>query len=180
MPVPGWFDGALRDGLSAWTDDPRHDDVVFVFRADKKTGWPANARVLSEVPRSHFTMGVTRVNALVYLSDKCATIPVATNLNPPKGPAMPAVELSPRQITALLTVKNSGPCTAAVVAEAIEPGSDSRGAAQTLRRLISDTGYVEKNDKGCYKITAKGRSAANRHAKASESDPVIPTGSVVD
>lgn len=87
---------------------------------------------------------------------------------------MPAVELSPRATTALLTVKNSGPCTAAVVAEAIQPGSDSRGAAQTLRRLIADTGYVEKNDKGCYKITAKGRSAATRILKSQEAGESTP------
>ncbi len=81
---------------------------------------------------------------------------------------MPAVELSPRATTALLTVKSEGPCTAKSVAEAIQPGSDSRGAAQTLRRLIADTGYVEKTDKGCYKITAKGRSAASRILKSME------------
>lgn len=96
---------------------------------------------------------------------------------------MPTVELSDRATTALLYVKNNGPCDAKAVAEAIQPGSDSRGAAQTLRRLIADTGYVERTDKSCYKITAKGRSAANRIQKTQEagtSEPVVSSEPVGD
>jgi hypothetical protein len=176
MTVPEWLPGALKLGLERAVPRPRHDDLVITFNAEKKTGWPFPVRVLVEntaaaaAPGQRYLLGVTRINAKVFIGDsvspKCATMSEA-NLTQPKGqPVMPAVELSPRAVTALMTVKNSGPCTASVVAEAIQPGSDSRGAAQTLRRLIADTGYVERNDKGCYKITSKGRAYVNRLQKS--------------
>lgn len=69
-------------------------------------------------------------------------------------------EFSARQITALTAVGN-GALTAREVAEAIEPGSDARGAAQTLRRLSPD--FVEKGEDG-YKLTRKGKNVVRKHS----------------
>ena len=55
------------------------------------------------------------------------------------------MEFSPRQATALKYVAEHGGCNAKNVAEAIEPGSDARGAAQTLRTLTREE-YVTRSD----------------------------------
>lgn len=62
-------------------------------------------------------------------------------------------ELTDRQRTAIKAVKDNPGCKAKTVAEAIEPDSDARGAAQTLRRL---TLYVTRNDDGGYYVTPFG------------------------
>jgi Mn-dependent DtxR family transcriptional regulator len=71
------------------------------------------------------------------------------------------MEFSPRQIVALTYVVQHGGCTAKDVAEAIEPGSDSRGAAQTLRTLSRDE-LVDRSEDATYTATAKGRHAASK------------------
>lgn len=70
----------------------------------------------------------------------------------------PQPEFSPRQVT-VLNALSSGPKTAKEVAEAIEPNSDSRGAAQTMRRMPE---LIERNDEGAYKLTRKGTNAIKR------------------
>lgn len=76
-----------------------------------------------------------------------------------------APEFSPRQISALTGVSlgtSESPATAKTVAEAIEPGSDARGAAQTLRRLAPD--YVVRQEDGSYKLTRKGANVVKKHS----------------
>lgn len=63
---------------------------------------------------------------------------------------MSDVELTPRQADALTYVRNNPGCTARDVAEAIEPGSDPRGAGQTLRSLAT-RGLVVRSDDATYR-----------------------------
>jgi hypothetical protein len=58
---------------------------------------------------------------------------------------------NPRQSTAYEFVKSHPGCTAREVAEAIEPGSDPRGAGQTLRAL-ANAGYVTRRDDATYVV----------------------------
>lgn len=74
------------------------------------------------------------------------------------------MEFSPRQITALSYVVGNGGCTAKDVAEAIQPGSDSRGAAQTLRTLTRE-GFVTRSDEATYVATASGAREAAKFGK---------------
>ena len=70
----------------------------------------------------------------------------------------PAPEFTERQITVLRAL-SGGPQTAKAVAEAIESGSDSRGAAQTMRRMPE---LIERNADGEYKLTRKGQNAVKK------------------
>lgn len=73
-----------------------------------------------------------------------------------------APEFSDRQLTALRAVRDGeDPVTAKTVAEAIEPGSDSRGAAQTLRRMVEHV--VRDAETGAYKLTRKGINLLKKH-----------------
>lgn len=81
-----------------------------------------------------------------------------------------SVELSPRQLTALDAVYHAtsdNPATAKMVAEAIEPGSDARGAAQTLRRMPE---FVTRQEDGTYKLTRKGKNLVQKSHAAGESE----------
>lgn len=69
------------------------------------------------------------------------------------------MEFSHRQVTALKYVVGHGGCTAKDVANAIEPDSDSRGAAQTLRTLTRED-LVTRSEDATYTATAKGSRAA--------------------
>ncbi len=71
--------------------------------------------------------------------------------------------LTDRQWTALLAISDrDGAATAREVAFDIEPGSDSRGAGQTLRRMPE---YVERQKDGRWKLTRRGRDKV-RHTRA--------------
>lgn len=67
-------------------------------------------------------------------------------------------EYNDRQIAAILHVHDHPGCTAKDIAEAIEPGSDARGAAQTVRRID----FVERSADGTYALTAEGKRAARK------------------
>ena len=69
------------------------------------------------------------------------------------------MEFSPRQAAALRTVVTNPGCNAATVAEAIAPGSDTRGAGQTLRSLSSKGLVVRDEESKAYYPTAEGRAA---------------------
>lgn len=62
--------------------------------------------------------------------------------------------MSDRQNVALNYVNSNPGCAAKDVAEAIEPGSDARGAGQTLRALTR-AALISK-DGTSYRITQKG------------------------
>lgn len=70
---------------------------------------------------------------------------------------MTAVEFNPRQIAALKFLSENPGAAARDVAQAIEPGSDARGAAQTLR-FLGD--YIVRDTEGGYTLTRKGKNAA--------------------
>lgn len=63
--------------------------------------------------------------------------------------------LTERQTAALIAVRDNPAATAKEVAEAITPGSDPRGAAQTLRHMPD---FVKRYDTGIYYLTDQGRA----------------------
>lgn len=166
----------------------RHDDIVFTFWADKKTGYPLPVRELGwhgTKTSKRYLLGVTRINAKVYIaateSAEFATISVDANPISERTPEMASSpDLTPRAIDAILAVKAIGPCTAKDVAVHVAgpngTPTDSRGWAQTLRRIIAGTNYVEKTDDGKYKMTQPGRSYANRILRARESGDSTTSG----
>lgn len=75
------------------------------------------------------------------------------------------MDLTERQISvlrALRSVLDSGAGTDAKSIAAVH-GSDSRGVAQTLRRL-KDAGAVNRADDGTYSFTRTGAAAYRKHA----------------
>lgn len=145
---------------------PRHDDVVLWIA---KKAAPAGLK-LTDHASMRFLKAIKRVNAEVWLAEQSATMVVDAQSIYRKASSMPsAVELSDRASAALTFLASNGPSTAKEVAEAIQPGSDSRGAAQTLRRLTSDPAHVTRNEGGCYKLTRSGKNAAQRIVTSNES-----------
>lgn len=75
---------------------------------------------------------------------------------------MPAtMEVTDRMQAILFAVKEHQPCSAATIAEAFSPGSDPRGAAQTIRRMSQ---WVTRTPEG-YRLTDAGRAKVNRMTK---------------
>lgn len=72
--------------------------------------------------------------------------------------------MTERKTAILLHLREHGPGTAREVAEAVWPGTDPRGAGQTLRRLRDDEGYVRRDVEGVWKLTGAGRDKARRLA----------------
>lgn len=68
--------------------------------------------------------------------------------------------MTDRQIAVVRALNVHGPCPASTVAEQIKPGSDPRGAAQTMRRMQA---YVVKTDKG-WQLTSPGRALARHYS----------------
>ncbi len=152
-----------------------HDQVVMIVSVEAKKFLPGlRLQDLKETRPGSGEYRVTRLQAELWIrrleNAKSATMPVVPKTTPERTPAMPTVELPERSVDALIAIKSLGPCTARQVAVEVagseESATDSRGWAQTIRRLVSDHGYVERNDKGEYKLTSSGRSAVNRAIKA--------------
>lgn len=157
--------GAVRD-FDAGRAPKWHDNLVAFIRNDAvPKGLKTKALAGSSL------VGIRRIDAEVWLAQQSATMGLSSLETHRKEPHRMAstVELSPRATTAIVSLL-SGPKTAKEVAEAIEPGSDSRGAAQTLRRLTVEPAYVVRNEDGTYKLTKSGRARATRVQKSGEPD----------
>ena len=165
-------------------DAAAHDQVVLIVAATAK----APEMRPKDLRRVRDTYHVTLIQARLWIrrleNAKSATMPVVPKTTPERTPAMPTVELPERSVDALIAIKSLGPCTARQVAVEVagseEDATDARGWAQTIRRLVSDHGYVERNDKGEYKLTSSGRSAVNRAIKARASESESDTEPVTD
>lgn len=160
-----------------------HDQTVMIVGREAKKFLPGlRLQDLKETRPGSGSFRVTRLQAELWIarleSIESATMPVVPKTTPERTTAMPTVDLPERSMDALVAIKSLGACTARQVAVEVagseDKATDSRGWAQTIRRLVSDHGYVERNDKGEYKLTSSGRSAVNRilKARASETESV--------
>lgn len=81
----------------------------------------------------------------------------------PRTPAYELAERSRQVLVALVSAvreNNGKPVDAGAVRDVFAPGTDSRGTAQTLRRL-AEAGFAARSDKG-WKQTRRGTTAAQR------------------